>query len=156
VRISHEEKMILEWTLDLSVGYEMIDHQHRELFARTSRLFEAMRNGNASTEIASTVEFLESYVVEHFNDEQDLMRNNQYPEYPAHCALHDEFVTSLQGFKDELQTDSLDKVAAQIMLHLGQWLLSHVAGADKELGNYLKSRCALGTLVESTAWISAT
>ena len=75
--------MAIEWSDNLSTGVAEIDNQHKELFRRINDLFDACNQGKGKSEVAGVMEFLESYVVEHFGKEENYMKNTAMPAIPA-------------------------------------------------------------------------
>lgn len=66
--------MILNWDNSLSVGNDNIDNQHKELFYRLNKLLEAMKEGKGKSEVINTLDFLEVYVIKHFNYEEEIQK----------------------------------------------------------------------------------
>ena len=63
------------WKDSLKIGVPLIDSEHKELCDRIDRLFAACSQGKGRDEIMKTVEFLESYTIKHFSDEEKLQRS---------------------------------------------------------------------------------
>ena len=68
----------MEWTTDLTVDDGKIDEQHRELFARITKLVEAIKSKTCKYEIGPTTKFLEEYIIEHFRDNTNLANNLKF------------------------------------------------------------------------------
>jgi hemerythrin len=68
-----------EWDKRLETGIDEIDDQHRELFNRIDKLELAMYSGKGAAELKQLVEFLLSYVDEHFGSEERVMLDAGYP-----------------------------------------------------------------------------
>lgn len=88
--------MSIRWDPVFAVGVAAIDVQHQELFARIDAFLEAAHRGRTREELGQLLRYLQTYVVEHFADEEQLMAEVAYPALPEHRADHARFVRELQ------------------------------------------------------------
>ena len=131
--------MALQWTQDLSVGVNVIDDQHKELFRRVNSFVAAMGEGKGKGEIDRVLKFLESYVVTHFRTEETYMTKYKYPDYPSHKAEHERFVEAFIGFKNELETEGASSyLTLRCGCWLSDWLIRHIGKVDKAMGAFFK------------------
>lgn len=72
------------------IGHEPIDNHHSELFDLTVLLDEALFEQSIA-KVEEIIVFLEDYVVDHFNEEEQLMKNHQFAHYQYHKEEHDIF-----------------------------------------------------------------
>ena len=136
---------MIKWTPALSVGVEKIDEQHRELIVRIHALVKSIHESRCRTTIAGMIEFLQEYVIHHFEDEQELMRANDYPELPAHIRQHEEFLKSIDNLRkdlDRLMTEGgssyeLSVATNQVVV---EWIMAHIANIDRKFGDYMNAR----------------
>ena len=132
--------MAVEWTEDLAIGVKVIDDQHKEIFRRVNGLLEACKAGKGRQAVGGMLDFLEDYVVEHFAAEENIQVHYDYPEYPAHKAMHVMFIRDVEKLKARLRDEGptlmtvveTDRVVVD-------WLVKHIKKVDKELGNFLKT-----------------
>ena len=96
----------MEWKWDsgLEIGIELIDEQHKELFSRIDQLELAIYKGKASFELIKLMEYLESYVIEHFEVEEKLMIDARYPDFAKHANQHNEFRKICSGILNNFKT----------------------------------------------------
>jgi hemerythrin len=131
--------MALTWTPDLSVGIEMIDKQHQELFKRVNDLLAASGQGKGKDEIGNVVKFLESYVVFHFGAEERYMAQQAYPALAAQKQEHAKFLKDFAALKGEWQAQGASaSVVMRMHTWLGDWLRNHIGKVDKAVGAYMK------------------
>ena len=71
----------MPWTPSLSVGVDHIDEQHKTLFEKAEKLFEAGRNHESKQYIGELLVFLDRYTKEHFAEEEKYMLKIGYPGY---------------------------------------------------------------------------
>jgi hemerythrin len=137
---------LMEWTPDLSVGVDIIDDQHKELFRKINDLVAAIRQSVCKYKIGDVIKFLEDYVVFHFGEEEKYMARYSYPGYPAHKARHEEFKRNFRSLKKDLLKleDGKKPGSYDLSVRTNQlvvdWILEHIAKTDKALGQFLKDR----------------
>ncbi len=133
--------MAIEWTDDLSIGVDEIDNQHKELIRRIDHLLDACSKGKGREEVGEVINFLEEYIITHFNAEEGIQKKNSYPGYQAHKALHDAFKKSFAELKKRFETEgaglSLVLLTNKTVV---DWLINHIWKIDKALGDFLKSK----------------
>lgn len=132
--------MAYEWNSDLETGNEIIDKQHKELFAALNRLVDAYRQGKGPEEIGKTMEFLTIYVVQHFADEEKLQDEYDYPDKFNHKSYHNDFKITVkqlvsqleaEGYSDALMTSTIEAVA--------NWLVHHIKSDDFRLAAHVQA-----------------
>ena len=127
----------MTWRDSLALGIPQIDKQHRELCDQIDKLFEAGSRGKGSEELLNVLNFLESYTVRHFAEEEKLQLQIKYPKYQQHKALHAEFTAKIAKMKKEA-TEKGVNVALVISLNqtISGWLLEHIKTVDADYAKY--------------------
>ena len=129
---------MVQWSGAFAVGHAMIDAQHRELFRRHAQLLEAMKRGDKA-EIGRLFDFLGSYVVEHFDEEEQLMKTSGYPAAALHCVAHAAFVREYRSLRAEYEAQGASAaVCIRVKTWLGDWIAKHIAKADHGLALFLQ------------------
>ncbi len=132
--------MPINWNPNLAVGYEIIDNQHKELFARVNRLLDAMTRGEGKQEVEKVVNFLGEYVVTHFKAEEEIMQKYQYPDYANHKKQHAQLIHTFTEIKVRINYDGVSPLTTiQVQRELGDWLINHIGKQDQALGAFIKS-----------------
>ncbi|HPS56896.1 MAG TPA: bacteriohemerythrin [Spirochaetota bacterium] len=130
---------ILEWNKSLETGIELIDAQHEELFRRIDKLELAMYNGRAVTELRNLLKYLESYVIEHFAAEEDLMLQINYPDYASHAREHTDFRNMINGLLADCKGRGIDSyLAIDVDKHMRKWLEHHIMKVDMAFVPFIK------------------
>lgn len=133
--------MTRQWTQDLSVGVEVIDAQHKEMFVAAGLLIAAVERGEGRGEVTRVIAFLEEYVDNHFRMEEMYMRRYGYPDYPRHKAEHTAFIADFYDLRQELDDDGVTPdLVVRLADRLGEWLTGHIGGMDRALGDFLRDR----------------
>ena len=130
-----------KWDPDLATGHDTIDNQHQQLIAAVNELFDAHRSGKGRKEVERTMDFLVAYTVKHFSEEQQLQEKAEYPHYPAHRKIHDEFRGVAENLAAKLRRDGpTDEFISDVCVTIGRWVINHIKSEDFIMAAHLKSR----------------
>lgn len=132
--------MAIEWKKDLEIGIDEIDNQHKELFKRINDLFTACSEQRGKQEVGHTLDFLCSYVHEHFSYEEKYQKKYNYPEYPSHAKIHSDFLKKVDDLKKEYDSEG-PTIGFTIKFNktVVDWLINHIGRVDKKFGEYVKT-----------------
>lgn len=132
--------MGIQWSNDFLVGDATIDRQHKELFRAFSELIDACRLGQGKAKIEELLDFLEVYVIFHFDAEEKLMEQSKYPGLAAHRQAHAGFIAQLTELKAMFKSDG---ASMELLITTNEtvlrWLIEHIRKTDTALGAYLKT-----------------
>ncbi len=132
--------MRIEFDPVLLTGVDEIDAQHRELFARVGALLVASRTQRSREEVVRLLEYLGSYVVDHFAAEERIMEAAGYPRLGGHRAEHLQFVKELSILRHELKTEGPTHLfVIRVGNRVTEWLREHIYRTDKLLGEWLRA-----------------
>lgn len=126
------------WDDDLSTKIEWIDNQHKELIAKASALVKASEDGKGKEALLETLRFLGDYVITHFRDEENLQLKYNYPYYPAHKAIHDQFIKDFLELKNQIINNGVSSfIVYEVKKKLIDWIKNHINLVDKAMADYL-------------------
>jgi hemerythrin-like metal-binding protein len=131
-----------EWSPDLSINHAIIDEQHQQLFIIFKNLITSIDCQQQQANVAEVIDFLEAYVTSHFENEEHLMKQYDYPYYTLHQAQHVKFMENVKELKREYQQNRQEYfyLAFQIYHQLVDWFIHHIARFDKQLGQFLQKK----------------
>lgn len=131
--------MKFEWTDEFCSGNSIIDFQHRLLFKFVNKLKSKIKSGDSIEAAEEMIQFFKVYFIEHFGDEEKIMKETQYPKILVHLREHrrirHEAETILRILKKSRY--SSEKVY-ESFLEASRWLKKHFAEMDRELIAFLK------------------
>jgi hemerythrin-like metal-binding protein len=134
-----------QWTPDLSVHVETLDHQHKEWFRRAGELVRAVMKNRTEKDLTSFITFLEDYARLHFFDEERLMERHQFPGYEAQKHAHRELTARVESMRALASSSQLTQDAVvEIVADLADWFVNHIVKMDKPLGNFLRGKVPSG------------
>ncbi|MFW2490480.1 bacteriohemerythrin [Clostridium chromiireducens] len=130
--------MYLDWDWTLNIGIDNIDNQHKELINRLDQLLISIKEGKGNEEVTKTLDFLEEYVVKHFNEEEEIQTKINYPLFSIQHKQHEEFKSDLKEFRRVFDTQGTSAILAlNIQERLADWLKNHITNLDKDLGDFM-------------------
>lgn len=128
----------LTWSDDYILGIEIIDKQHRQLFSYFEEIDKAIAMADHNT-VTVVVNGLVNYAISHNTFEESLMEKAKYPLTQAHRQIHETFKARATKYLQRLEAgDDPLKVAEQIKIYIGLWLISHVKQEDRDYVPYVK------------------
>jgi len=135
-----EDHSSFEWDPQLETGYSKIDNQHKQLFAAVRNLMEASAGGMGDKAVMETLEFLVGYAVKHFNDEEQLQKDYEYPDYLYHAKIHNDFKAAVTELVKKVNQEGptpiiIDEVCSVVKA----WLLNHIKGDDFRMATFIKA-----------------
>lgn len=125
------------WTEELATGNRQIDDQHKEIFRKADdvfRLTEDLSPGGFDPELVKkSFKFLVTYVFEHFNNEEQLMRESQYADYESHRNAHVQFLKKINQLNKNLKEQGVTpEFASELKMIIIELLVEHIDELDKK------------------------
>lgn len=138
-------KQFFEWRNEWSLGIEIIDRQHRQLAAMLNKIAELYLNngghtdsGQRSSQLHDQLETFHEKVREHFNDEEQLMLEANYPGHTEHARDHLMLLAELKNYIRDIE-EGLDNINIGTLDLLKTWFFTHITGSDKEFADFLQA-----------------
>lgn len=133
--------MLLEWDNKFAIGISKIDDQHKELFQCINNLLTTMREGKGRAEVVKTLDFLEEYVIKHFNEEEELQKINDYPKYKIQHEQHEEFKNELIDLRKTFETTGVSALfVINMQQKMSKWWMNHIRDLDMDFGKFLNEK----------------
>ncbi len=118
----------MEWKAQYSVENAMIDRQHQALFVLVNEVADKVKAGNMP-EIRGVVDRLAAYTVEHFRDEEAILRKAGYAALEDHEMIHAELLEKVQDLRTKLEKNQAVSMVG-IIRFLSDWLKDHILKDD--------------------------
>lgn len=128
-----------QWTVDLSVGHDILDEHHRTLFGLLAELSAGKATATEGW-ARSLSDRLISYTNYHFREEEALLQAAEYPFLQFHRGSHQAIAMRMRGLLDGLGQRPLAEVLAEVEDFLEDWLTHHIEIEDFEYKPYLSQR----------------
>lgn len=133
----------VKWTKDFKFGVAEIDDQHRALFSQCNKLLDAVRTNREIEEVNEVITFLDTYVTNHFHDEENLMEEYKYPFTHFQKWQHAKFSEYFNSLKQEIrELDDSNRcfILLRVQLLIVDWLVNHTLKLDTHLGRFIKRK----------------
>jgi hemerythrin-like metal-binding protein len=130
---------LITWDDDYSVGIAEIDEQHKRLVGLVNDLHDAMSVGKGRTVLSTVLTELVEYTAYHFQTEERLFEQFDYPDRAEHKRLHDELTAKAVQLKKS-HDEGNQMITIEVMVFLSDWLKVHILQEDKQYSAFLISR----------------
>src|SRR5699024_12361676 len=128
----------LTWSDDYILGIEIIDKHHRQLFSYFEEIDKAITMADSNT-VTVVVNGLVNYAIYHNTLKESVMEKANYPLTQAHRQIHETFKARATKYLQRLEAgDDPFKIAEQVKVYIGLWLISHVKQEDRDYVPYVK------------------
>ena len=134
--------MAIIWRNGMSVGNDLIDHDHQFLINFINTIELILQNPNEKKLLLEAFEQFQKYAEGHFKREESIQRKIEYPSSLHHKGLHSnlnqELSTLIKKIVNSKDAEELKKQAPEIVEFLKHWLINHVLNEDLKLRPYLE------------------
>jgi hemerythrin len=130
---------LIVWTESLSIGYEPIDEQHRQLVRLINQLHDATALGWGQQIVSYVLDELVDYTHSHFSDEERLMEYHEYPDGARHKQKHDDLARQVLDLRSRLAAGE-PVMTDDVMQFLKAWLTDHILSTDMAFGSFLTAQ----------------
>lgn len=126
----------MDWKDHYSVENPLIDRQHQALFALVNEVADKVKAGNMP-EIRGVIDRLAAYTVEHFRDEEAILRKAGYAALEDHEMIHAELLEKVQDLRTKLEKHQAVSMVG-IIRFLSDWLKDHILQDDMAYKSSIK------------------
>ncbi|HCH70399.1 MAG TPA: hemerythrin [Colwellia sp.] len=131
---------LIEWTVELSVGIESIDEQHKKLVNMINTLNDAMLKNSSHELLGKIFTGLAAYTQKHFAYEENMFAEYDYTDSEEYTRQHNELIAQVVKLKEKFIENPQGTMSADLMLFLKRWLTNHIMRTDKEYAEFLISK----------------
>jgi len=132
----------IKWTESYSVNNAEMDVQHRNWIEIFNRLDYVMLNGKTSeltTETLQAIQAMLEYASYHFRQEEEYMKQINFPDIVAHKRLHTDFDDQLYQYHQKIRKGKLI-LTSEIISMVKNWLVGHILNEDQKYASFSQSR----------------
>ncbi|MCG8452297.1 MAG: bacteriohemerythrin [Spirochaetales bacterium] len=129
---SHDENLF-QWSEAYLLGVKAIDEEHRKLFEITSEFVRAVKSNLSPSHLSRIFDRLISYTAEHFENEEALHSQYNYPQKEAHKEEHRRLSEKVLRLNKERNY----VFSTEVEGFLFSWLKNHILESDQKFANFL-------------------
>ncbi len=126
----------LDWTDSLSIGYRLLDTDHKRLIELVNRLHDASEQGQNQASLLAIIDALIDYTKTHFVHEETLMRKTAYPQFIPHKIEHDRLIRQIEDMRKRFAAGQIG-LSRDTIVFIRTWLCDHIVKVDRSLGEWL-------------------
>jgi hemerythrin len=128
---------LIPWNNKFTIEIDVIDDQHKNLFTIINSVYDMVRAGDGEAAVLDAVDKLIDYTKYHFEREEQLMKDIDYPRYEIHKVEHDNLTDKVIEFRESISAG--EKVDPNSFISfLFEWLTKHIMDRDKKIGAYIQ------------------
>lgn len=125
---------MIQWKEEYSVGFSLIDEQHKKLFEIANRAYDLLKNElliDKYDRIAEIISELQDYTVYHFKTEEEYMQSIGYKKFFSQKVAHNDFLEKMKNIDLNKIDDGQNEYLLGILDFVGDWLVYHIIKQDK-------------------------
>lgn len=128
---------VIKWRDSYNTGIDAVDEEHKKLVDLIEAMYTSIRDKEPKETVEKVLGEIVEYTQIHFNNEEALMEEKEYPELEAHKAQHRSLIEEVGEYKDRLVNDFPDG-RQELYRFLREWLVNHIMESDKAFGAYVQ------------------
>ena len=130
------------WDNRLKTNITICDEQHQKLIAILNELHDAMKAKKDMDLIGKTLTELIDYTVYHFQTEERLLEDHQFPYLNSHKAEHANLTKEVYDLKKRFNSGE-HVMTTEVLSFLKNWVNDHIIGMDKNYTTFLRNKGVL-------------
>ncbi|MFH1687400.1 MAG: bacteriohemerythrin [bacterium] len=132
----------IEWKERYSVGHDDLDEDHQEIISIINDLWSILKAEPTPGQVLEILDRLLEYTETHFQREQQVMVDHQYPDLVRHKGLHSRMVQRTRELHAKAVSNH-SEISEESMTFLKDWWIDHILAQDSRYKPYI-----LGTAVK--------
>lgn len=131
---------IFPWNDNFKTGIDRIDEQHRRLIDLINKLASHLTYQSEPKTLNSIFTELSEYAFYHFRTEELIWAQYFLDDELElkHKKIHQSFIETILGLKNQDNSHSEDQVIADILSFLTHWLAYHILGDDMQMAKIVR------------------
>ena len=150
-RFGATHHILFAWTPECDLGIPIIDEQHRGIVATINSLHYAVYHNLGGHMILPVVGMVNEYTRIHFEVEEKILTNCNYPDLASHRQLHYKLVQKMA----EIGSESMVRRDPYPFLNfLKGWWHDHICGEDRKFrGFWREDETGCGVIPSELAYL---
>lgn len=131
---------LMNWSAELDVGVDEMNHQHQNLLDLMNVLHDKWKKKEMQSQLADALNKLKFATLDHFKEEEEFQEQIKWEKRDTHKIIHQRLIESF--LKHEEDFKKTGELTEDFFNFLQFWLSSHIQGIDKEYGNFANKKSA--------------
>lgn len=130
---------MIEWSSNYELGIEKVDKQHRCLVDLINKLTEIHNVSEDRSKVEAVFHGLIAYCNYHFENEEMVMQECDYPDFDKHRHEHDLFFNNVEKAKLGYINGDISSLSFLIE-YLQLWIIDHIVIEDRKYASLLMQK----------------
>ncbi len=126
---------LFEWNPKFDVGVDSVNKEHQHLIELINNLSDAMKKGQSKEVIGEILDNLIDYGTKHFNNEERLFAQTNYPDAAEHIKEHEHFKERASELVAQYKSGSYS-LSIDTLRFLKEWITTHILETDMKYKHY--------------------
>ena len=127
----------IDWKESWESGEKDIDHQHREMFTMLQKIVAEKDSLKSEKDLLHKLKKLLNHIKGHFEYEEKVLREIEYPRYLQHKKIHNSLVEKTHKLQEEAKKGEISyEEVIEFMLH--DLILGHILKEDTRFFTYIE------------------
>lgn len=126
---------MIEWDRTFRVFVPEMDIHHRYLLDLMNELCDGMRKKISREAIGLHFETILDYAKRHFEAEEEMLENHDYPNLNSQKMQHTKFINDIKDLQAKYESGD-PTVFISLVNQLSDWFIHHIRNMDKQYGIY--------------------
>jgi hemerythrin-like metal-binding protein len=135
----YSQSRIVTWDPSYSVGVTVLDDDHKHLIHLINKLESASNYYTGGDFEKKALQEVIDYTKYHFEREETLMKDNDYPDYENHIKVHKKMIEKVNQIVEDYKKNT-DNAIDETVKFLRAWLINHICKTDKEYKSFFKEK----------------
>jgi len=128
----------LQLTQKYLTGINEIDSQHNVLVGMLNELHSIILNKGSEDQVNEIIKKFVDYTVYHFNEEEQLMKMNKYPDLENHKKIHQNIVNNVSKVLTDYKGNKF--LRFKFFTIAMDVLMNHIEIVDKKFADYMRNK----------------
>jgi len=126
-----------QWSDDMSTAITFLDDEHRLMIERYNEVVLDLHKQADMPKFVDDMYMLLANTEAHFQHEERVMRNIQYPSFSEHRDAHTQLTRDFKEFIHNIGVGFKDKDLPALTNYFRYWFMTHVRDHDIKLKRYI-------------------
>ncbi len=130
---------IFYWRNEYCINIQKIDDHHKQMLTKANKLCEAIDSKKETPILDASIGFLIDFVLYHFAEEENLLKEHYYNDYESHQMKHQKLIEDIMKIKEQLSNDGIE-MNMEVLDLFKDWIIDHILTEDRKYGPYLNAK----------------
>ena len=127
------------WSDQYSVGVSELDKQHKQIINVINELNDNLDLSSQSGQLHNILGRIIIYAQNHLEYEENLLRENDYPDLANHLSKHRDYTKTVSDFAVEI-LEYREELPTKLLEFLNKWWVNHILKEDMKYKSFFEEK----------------